>query len=130
MGYSMNMNNESERVLIPEGWHQFRVGNIEEKTSKAGNMMFVVNLTRVSGAGAIDVYCVAEEGKRWMLKQLLDACRIIADPEGNYNWAIEDVKNEIVEARIEHEPNDWIDREGNSRSDMRARVQEFKGGDL
>ena len=125
MGYAMNMNNESEKVLIPEGWHEFKVTEIKDKYSKAGNQMFVVSLMRTSGKGSIDVYCVAEEGKRWMLKQLLDACEIVADPEGNYNWDIPDVQDKSVYARIEHETNDWIDREGKSQSTLRSKVMEF-----
>jgi len=122
----MNMNGESERVLIPEGWHNFTIISIEDGYSKAGNQMFTVGLELVSGRGTIDVYCVAEKGKRWMLKQLLDACGIVADEEGNYNWDLPDVKHASVQARIEHEPSEWIDRSGNSQSTVQGKVKEFK----
>jgi len=124
--YSMNMNGESERVLINEGWHDFQVAQIEEQISKAGNMMFKVTLKLLTEHGSTDVYCIAEEGKRWMLKLLLEACGITGDENGNYEWDISNVKDSMVQAKIKHEPNEWIDRNGNAQTSMQSRVVEFK----
>jgi len=131
MGYSMDMSGEIEKTLIPEGWYEFTIVEMTEETSKKGNAMFKVVCELVDGGGAIDVYCVAEKGKRWKLKQLLKACGILPDADANFNWDIPDIKDSKIHGRVAHESDDWIDRDGKTRTSVKSVIAEFRSiGDM
>ena len=131
MRYDMDMSGESEKRLIPEGWYEFKIADIGEQTRKAGNPMFKVVCELADGTGSIEVYCIATEGKRWLLKQLLSACGIKPDAEGKFKWDISDVDGSMVHARVEHESEDWIDRQGKTRTSVKSKISEFRSiGDM
>ena len=74
MRYKHNMKNEKPpRQVLPEGWRELKVVDIQETVSKAGNEMFIVSLSDKETEAVIDIYCIATERKRWMLKSLLTA---------------------------------------------------------
>ncbi len=123
----MNMKGEKMRTLVNEGWHDFEIVKIKEETSKAGNQMFIASVALADNPQqGLDVYLVAEEGKRWFLKQLLIACGIEPDVEDNFSWDIPDVEGKTVQGRIEHVNEEWIDREGKTRNTPKAKLVEFK----
>jgi len=127
--YSMDMSGESERnnFHLENGWYKFEVAKVEEKISKAGNQMFVVNIALDTNAGiGTEVYMIAEQGKRWFLKQLLKACDCPASEDGVYDWSEEDIIGKIVEGRVENAQEEWIDRNGNPRTTEKSKVVEFR----
>lgn len=130
MAYDMDMQGEDKvEFELPDGWHDFEIVKLEEKTSKSGNLMFVAKVVSTINPGiGTDVYLVAEKGKRWFLKQLLKACGCEEDGEGHYLWDISDIEGKTVKGRVEHkQEDDWIDRNNKSQpGKIRARILEFK----
>ena len=128
MGYSMDMNEEkrpSYKVLLPEGWRKFKIVGCVEKKSKSGNMMFVFTAEDVDTGYEDTWYAVAEAGKRWFLKTILDACGCPIK-DGVYEWDIDKVIGKYVMGLVVHEPNEYINREGEKVSTTQHRVQEIK----
>ena len=128
--YQHDMNGEDKAMFeMSDGWHDFEVVKVEEKTSKQGNQMFLVKVVSVNDYSiGTDVYLVAEKGKRWFLKQLLKACDCPAGEDGIYDWSEEDVEGHTIQGRVEHQQDkDWIDREGVTQpGKLKARIVEFK----
>lgn len=128
MDFSMDMNNEkapSTRKLLPEGKREFQIVSVEERTSKSGNKMFVVGLSDKETKYVTDVYLVAEQGKRWALKQLLTACGCEAGQDGVYNWGIRDILDKHISADVEHEDNEFINRQGEKVTTKQHRIVNF-----
>lgn len=126
--YNMNMKGEKEpnRVLDP-GWYDWEIVSVEEQTSKQGNQMFKVAIALATDPQiGMDVYAVAEEGKRWFLKQLLNACECTKDEDGNYDWSEEDLVGKNVQGRVENNQETWIDRQGAERTTTKSKVVEFR----
>ena len=127
MAYKHNMKNEKPpRQVLPEGWREFTVSSIQESTSKAGNEMFIVSLSDKETKAAIDVYCIATEGKRWMLKSLLTALGVAAGQDGVYDWDADEVIGKVVLGKVKNEDEEWIDREGEKRTTQKSKIVEFK----
>lgn len=128
MTYSMDMSQEktpTTRKLLPEGEREFQVSFIEEQVSKSGNKMFKVGLTDKETGYLTDVYLVAEPGKRWALKQLLTACGCEAGQDGVYNWDTHDVIDKHISATVEHEDNEFINRNGETIKTKQHRIVNF-----
>ena len=129
MGYNMNMQDEKKpsiKVLLPEGWRKFKIVGCEEKTSKAGNLMFVITAQDELTGYDDTWYAIAEPKKRWFLKSVLSACGCKAAEDGVYNWEISDILNKWVEGFITHEDNEWINREGETIKTKQHRVSDIK----
>ena len=124
--YSDDMRGEGERVLLEEGWHTFRVTDIKAQTSKSGNEMFKITLEQPDTGAMEDVYAVRTKGKRWLLKQFLTACGIEEDKNGAYNWCEEDVLGASVEGKNVPEPNEYINKAGETIKEMRNKINGFK----
>ena len=127
--YSMDMSEESEKnnFSLEDGWYKFEIAKVEEKLSKAGNQMFVVGIALDANAGiGTEVYMIAEQGKRWFLKQLLKACDCPASEDGVYEWEEEDILGKIVEGRVENVDEEWIDRNNRLRTTKKSKVVEFR----
>ena len=126
--YKHDMTKETDpSVQMPVGWHEYVVAGCREATSKAGNDMFIITLvlhkdSSISG----DVYAIAEQGKRWFLKQLLTACQVAAGKDGVYEWDTDDVIGKHVLAQGISRDEKWIDREGNERVTARTKIAGFK----
>jgi len=116
--------------LNPEranGWNDVEIVKAEEMTSKAGNQMFKVSLASAEDPNqGTDVYCVAEKGKRWLLKQLLAACGIEPDADGVFDWDIPDIEGKTVQGRVEYVSETWMDREGKERTTQKGKIVEFR----
>lgn len=108
--YNMDMSEEKapkQRTLLAEGDRLMTIVSCEEKKSKAGNMMFVIGFKDDDTGHVTDVYAVAEKGKRWFLKSVLEACG--ADFA---NWDTPEVLDKKLLCTVVHEENDWVNREG------------------
>ena len=126
--YQMDMTQETEpNKVFEEGWHDWEVVKVEEQTSQAGNQMFKISLALADkpSEGTV-VYAVAEQGKRWFLKQLLKACDCAAGEDGVYDWSEEDVEGQTVSGRIENAKEIWVDREGKTRETLKSKIVEFR----
>ena len=127
MGYRYDMSKETPpRVCLPKGWRRFKIEDGNETTSKSGNPMFKFIFVDLETVTEHEIYAIATQGKRWFLKQILTACNVEAGQDGVYEWDLPNVLGQIVQGRVEHEQNDWIDRSGNSRSDTRSKIAEIR----
>lgn len=129
MTYEMDMNDEhapKKKVLIPEGWRGTKITNAVEKVSKAGNEMILFTFLDVETKKEYEVHAVSVPKKRWLLKQILSACSIAADENGIYKWDLPDVIGQAIDVLIEHEPNEYIDREGKTQKGVQHRVSEVR----
>jgi len=126
--YKHDMTKESDpAVQLPAGWAEYIVSNCTEEVSKKGNDMFKVTLMlAVDNSITGDVYAIAEQGKRWFLKQLLHACEVPAAADGVYDWDIADVIDKHVMAQGVPKEEKWIDREGNDRVSTKVRIVGFR----
>lgn len=111
--------------LLPAGDRRVRIAAMVQRVSKAGNNMFVATLFDEETKNEMDVFLVAEKGKRWFLKMLLSAVGIEADENGVFEWDTDDVVGKEVIAKVEHYTEPWINREGNEVQVNKAKVTEF-----
>lgn len=126
--YQHNMNGEKEpnKVLDP-GWYDWEIVKVDPQRSKQGNNMFVISIALAQDPGTgQDVYCVAEEGKRWFLKQLLKACEVPTLEDGSFNWSEEDLIGKNIQGRVENNQETWTDRENKERITTKSKVVEFR----
>lgn len=124
--YRDDMSKESKpRTRLPEGDRAVTVAAMVEKTSKQGNRMFVTTLWDNVTKDEMDVFLIAEQGKRWMLKQLLMAVGIKADTDGVVEWDVAAVIGKVVIAKVEHYQEPWINREGVEVMQDKAKVKSF-----
>lgn len=126
--FSMNMSNESDRLEmeLKDGWYNFEIVSMDEKTSKSGNNMFEIQLALSSDPSqGCKVYAIAEEGKRWFLKSLLQACGYAPDEEGLYDFDTDDMIGKNVAGKVVNQKEIWIDRDGRDRETTKAKIVNF-----
>ena len=129
MSYSDNMDNEQapkRKKLLNQGWRIFQIKQGKEATSKSGNPMFIFTIQDNETDYIEDIYCVSTPGKRWILKCILSSCGIERNTDGNYNWDIPDVLNKDILGLVEHEPNEYINREGVEVKTIQHKIVDFK----
>jgi len=121
------MKNEKSRPgLLDEGWRDFRVVKIVDAISKGGNPQFIITVRDLETGTDVEVYAVSVEGKRWFLKAFLAAMGIVESAEGTFDWDSDDLIGKHVSARVEHEPNDWVDRNNVQHHDKRTKIAEWR----
>jgi hypothetical protein len=113
------------KALLPAGDRNCLVTRMEDKVSKAMNRMFVVTLRDIETNIEMDIFLVAEKGKRWMLKAFLSALGVTADAEGVFEYDPDFLIGKAIIARVEHYKEDWINRDGNNIKLDKAKVTEF-----
>lgn len=114
--YSMDMSEEKAprgTMLLDRGWRKFNILACEENVSKAGNKMSILSVEDDLTGNVEDVYAIMTKGKRWFLKSILTAVGCEAGEDGKYNWSPEDILNKSFEGFVIHEPNNYINRDGN-----------------
>lgn len=127
MGYSMNMDDEKPvKRLLAEGWRVFTIKSGREQIAKSGNEMVVFTIEDEISEHPEEIYCVLAKGKRWTLKTILSACGIERNTDGNYNWSIEDLVGKKVLGLVAHEPNEYINRGGETVRGIQHRIVDFK----
>jgi hypothetical protein len=127
--FEYDMRGEGERVLLDEGWHLFLVANMEARQSKSGNEMFVATLDHPDSGASEDVYLITAKGKRWKLKGFLKACGIQEDAQGVYKFEPSDIIGKSVEAYNKPEPNEYVNREGETIKEMCNNLTKFQKTD-
>jgi hypothetical protein len=126
--YKMNMSSEVEpkkRILLDEGWRIFNIRSCEDSVSKGGNEMLVIDLLDKITNSLEKVYLVTVPGKRWGLKNLLDACNIQASQDGVYEFERKDLMGKEVAGLVEHQPNEYINRSGETVKTIQHKIVKF-----
>ena len=127
MPYKHGMKNEKPpKRLLEKGWRNFKVIACNESESKGGNPMFVINLLDEETSYVDTIYAISTEGKRWVLKNLLTACGVEAGQDGVYEWDIADILDKDVKGLVDHEPNKYINRNGDEVETIQHRIVEFQ----
>ena len=114
------------RKLLPEGWRRFLIVSGKEEVSKGGNEMIVFTIRDQETGYEEPIYAVSKPGKRWFLKQILTSVGCQAGQDGVYNWEMEDVVNNEFLGLVEHEPNEYINREGDKVTTTQHRITDVK----
>lgn len=128
MGYSMNMSDEvapSRKKLLEEGWRDFVIKSCAPSTSKSGNEMFIMDIMDKKTGYMDKIYPIATPKKRWFLKTILAACGIPASADGVYEWNVSDIVGKEVRGLVEHEPNEYINRNGETVKTMQHKIVEI-----
>jgi hypothetical protein len=127
--YSMDMSKESERLTmkLDEGWYPFEVISMKEEKSKSGNMMFEITIVLSNDpTTGCTVFAVAEEGKRWFLKQLLSACGVSPKENGVYDFDTDEIVGKTVNGYVTNQTETWINRNGEEQTTMKSKVVKFQ----
>lgn len=123
----------SKKLLLPEGWRASKiVGCSDEVLSKKGNKQFILRFKDKETGYEEDVYAVSEPKKRWFLKEILDACDV-EHKDGVYVFEPPLSKNIIgknVDVLIQHEDNEWINRDGVTVKGKQHRINEVRATEL
>ena len=125
----MNMSNEPKpkvKKLLDKGWRTFLIVAGKESISKAGNPMIIFTIRDKETGYEEEIYPIATEGKRWFLKSILSAVGCKGGEDGFYNWEIDDVINHEFLGLVEHEPNEWINREGKTIYSTQHKITDAK----
>lgn len=122
--------------LPPEGMVDVEIVKMVEGISKTKNSKYIVDFVSAVDAGdGLQQDLTNIQGKRWLLRQLIEACgiepRIVIDEETGkerkkYDWEVEDIEGHTVSAKVIHEPNDWTDRKNVEHHDKRAKFVGFR----
>lgn len=118
--YDMSDEKTPAKIWI-EGWYEFVVSNMVEKTSKSGNEMFVITLS--CEGDSLDVYAIAVRGKRWFLKRFLEAVGVKETPEKVMEWDVSECIGKTVRGYVVSEKSIYIDRDGNERESTKSVVK-------
>jgi hypothetical protein len=117
--------------LPDEGEHDLEVVKMEEGESKAGNPKYTISFaSAIEPQNGIIQDLTNIPGKRWLLRQLIEACGI--EPEINeesrkiYNWEISDIEGKTITANIVHDKTPFVDRNGNEKIVPKTKVVAFK----
>ena len=126
-----DMTDDVGKWLPEEGWYDLEVVTMETGISKSNNPKYIINFASASNASnGLQQDLTNIKGKRWLLRQLLEACGI--EPEKNkegrkiYDWDVADVEGKTVSAKIIHDKTPFIGRDGNERIAPKAKIMEFK----
>jgi len=120
---------ENKKWLPDEGIHELEVVSMIEGTSKSGNSKYTLNLASSSNANdtlVIDITNIP--GKRWLLRQLIEACGIEPiEEEGHkiYDWEVSDITGRNVKAKIVHDRTPFIGRDGKEVTIPKAKIAGF-----
>ena len=87
--------------------------------------MFTLQLKDEQTGIVVNIYLIRTPGKRWNLKQVLEAVGVNKQDDDNYNYLPELIGKKIM-GQVAHEPNDWIDRQGNEVKGTQHRIVDFK----
>lgn len=129
MPYSDNLDGEQKptrKQLLQKGWRIFQFKSGKEETSKAGNSMFKMSIEDNETGYTEDIYLVRTPGKRWTLKCVLEAFGIVRNSDGTYNYDIPDLLNKDIAGLVDHEPNEFINRQGETIKTTQHRIVDFK----
>ena|SRR3990167_5325413 len=134
--YQHDMSEERPpKRLLSEGWKKFCIMNVKDKNedgsdvvSKSGNTMILVTIEEETTKHQETLYLVSEPKKRWSLKNLLDAVGIKPDKdlENKYVWEPANLVGVEIQGLVVHEPNEYINRSGNTVKETQHRIVEFR----
>jgi hypothetical protein len=127
--YDMSQESERLELNVPEGLYNFEILSVNLTKSKAGNEMYEITLALENDPSqGTKVYCVTEQGKRWLLKSFLRALDCATTETGEYIFDKEEAEaatGKIINGKVILEENKWLDRSGEERANTKCKVVNF-----
>ena len=111
--------------LLPIGWRGFEIVTGDDTPSKKGNPMFTLQIKDEQTGVVVKVYLMRTPGKRWALKQVLEAADVDKNEDDNYNYLPALIGKKLM-GEVVHEPNEWINRNGETVTTQQHRIASFK----
>ena len=111
--------------LLPEGWRGFEIVTGDDAPSKAGNPMFTLQLKDEETGIVTKVWLIRTPGKRWNLKQVLEALGIEKQDDDEYNYLPSLIGHKIM-GEVVHEPNEYINRHGDTVTTTQHRINSVR----
>ena len=105
--------------LLPLGWQEFEItACTDEFLSSNNNPQYKLDFSHKESGKTIEIYAVNIPKKRWLLKNIMEACGVPKDSEGNFNWPDnvplkEYLIGKRIMADVEHQERDWTAPDGN-----------------
>jgi hypothetical protein len=126
----------TNRWTPPEGWVDIEIVKMVAGTSKSNNPKYTIDVVSALDAGeGMQIDLTNIPGKRWLLRQLIEAVGIESRIEIEeftqkekkvYDWEVEDIEGRTVSAKVVHEPNKWTDRNNVVHDDVKAKIVSFR----
>ena len=110
--------------LLPEGWTGFDIMSGDDNPSKKGNPMFTLQLKCENTGIVTNIYLIRTPGKRWNLKQVLEAVGIKKQEDDNYNYLPELIGKKVM-GEVVHEPNEWINKNNETITTTQHKINSF-----
>ena len=125
--YDMSSEKEMvDRSLFPEGWRFLRVENVVESKSKVGNNQLVWTVEDMDEKTQDVIYTVAEQGKRWALKNMLFACGVKIEDGEKYTFELAELEGKIIAGLNKHVSNEFINRQGETIKSNQNKFKSFR----
>jgi len=122
MTYTNNYQEKPPKKLLPAGWRVFLLTSAQEGTSKQGKPKVVVDLLDKESGYIDEQHLSTQPGTAWVWARLIRACGIAKD----VSFEVGDIRNKAVVGLVEHEPNEYINREGDTIKGVQHRITDFK----
>jgi hypothetical protein len=124
----LDMSKEVETVqrdAFPAGNRKLQIVSAKESTSKKGNAMIEWTVDDIDAGLSDVIYTVSEQGKRWALKNLLDACGVKVKDGGIYIFNLDELEGKVIIATNKPFEQDFINRKGETQSEMKNKFTNF-----
>ncbi len=126
-----DMTDDVGKWLPEEGYQDLEIVKMETGISKSNNPKYTISFASATNpANGLQQDLTNIKGKRWLLRQLLEACGI--EPKINkegrkiYDWDVSNVEGKTISAKIIHDKTPFIGRDGNEVIIPKPKVVEFK----
>lgn len=123
--YVMDMSKEGKGKLLKKGWRRFEIIDCRKSISRAGNEQFIITMSDCETYQTIDVYVLAVEGKRWFLRNILQACQIPSEND-KYTWGEADILGKIIDGRVENITEKFVNQFGQEKEGTNSKVIEVR----
>ena len=125
--HTMDMSKEKAMTeLFNDGEQKLKILSMEEGTSKAGNSQFLTEIMCLSNGATGIFYLVAVEGKRWLLKSLLEATGAYEkDGDNNYTFDTDDIIGKVVGGQVVNVDEEYYDNYGEKKIIKKSKIKKF-----
>ncbi|MDR3243255.1 MAG: hypothetical protein LBT79_00740 [Elusimicrobiota bacterium] len=112
--------------VFKEGKQLAIVDSMTLEKSKKGNRMFVISLTTIEDSKTSKFYLVLEEGKRWLLRTLLEATGTYQkDANNNYSFDPDQIVGKTVGIDIKNGFEDYINKKNEKKQIEKSQLKAF-----
>ncbi|MDR1104266.1 MAG: hypothetical protein LBK92_02780 [Endomicrobium sp.] len=128
MEFSMDMSLETEKAndVFPEGLQEVEIISTQVSKSKTGNDMLTATMACLSTGEMCTFYFTMMEGKRWLLKNLLEVTGMYEkDKFGHYKFDTDKLLGKKVMVLIQNVEEEYTDKDLNKQNKKRSKIRRF-----